>query len=803
MLKERKLSKEYEAQALAIAMVILVVSSLIGMSIYSRTAKDKGLVFEERASAEALEVTDVIMNKLTEHPVSTIIEKIKESQGLEEFDYVQGITLEENNDMESDITSLFQKLGTIEEGITISDFIAPLCPISESSNEYQVTLKEADSDTYYEIKPGHVWSLSVENLIKQDACMINMRLAVRGDTRAGFVLTKSYCNYDDITGDVIACKDYEYDDMLNYCFSGYGDTCNNVNFLDQDNWILYNPDATDGTEIIDIEIPRPEPVVIIEDRTFGTGADGACTVSANTDINIGSCVGRGVGDAVNFSVTNNVSAGAASVTLSSTPTGLAIGDEILIINLQGSTSSSSDVGEHDTAYITEIIGNTLTLDRGLVNGYDGTTQKIMVQRIPQYTSVTVNSLVNWYPSSWDGTKGGVLAFRATGTVTVTGTIHANGAGYLKGAAGTRLNYKGGGGGEAFCGVNNIAGGVGGDGVAASVTPGAGACGGGGGAGNDDSTTAAGGLGSVNLGGAGGGGGSNEDATSAGYNRAGGGGGGGYGTFGYKGESVNTGSDGVDGGTITSGNGGKGTTISSTNHTAGGGGGGGTYGDADLSRLFFGASGGGGGQGEYYGHGGAGGDGGGIVFISANSIVVSGGITSNGDNGSNGTGGNYDDGGGGGGGAGGSIKLIGDIVNVGTSKVTALGGAGGAAGETTGGTNKGGNGGNGRIAIKYVTSVLGTTNPVANISQFTLPEPIPIVEEEDGFQLSEIRIKAVAGTIGVSYSLPDDCANGLRMYQLRVTANCSGVYRGKEVLIPEAKWHNTIFDYILFNGRGSI
>ena len=72
-----------------------------------------------------------------------------------------------------------------------------------------------------------------------------------------------------------------------------------------------------------------------------------------------------------------------------------------------------------------------------------------------------------------------------------------------------------------------------------------------------------------------------------------------------------------------------------------------------------------------------------------------------------------------------------------------------------------------------------------------------------YTLSEVRIKAIGGTVGISYILPEGCLTGLRMFQLRATANCYGVYRGKEVLIPEQKWHNTIFDYVIFNGEGSL
>ena len=93
---------KYSGQALAIAMVVLVVSSLIAISIYSRTMKDKGLTLEERASAEALEVSDVILNKLTLYPVQEVIKALVDIELVSGEDYnaslKEGIVLTEKTD---------------------------------------------------------------------------------------------------------------------------------------------------------------------------------------------------------------------------------------------------------------------------------------------------------------------------------------------------------------------------------------------------------------------------------------------------------------------------------------------------------------------------------------------------------------------------------------------------------------------------------------------------------------------------------------------------------------------------------
>ncbi|KKR06415.1 MAG: Outer membrane autotransporter barrel domain-containing protein [candidate division WS6 bacterium GW2011_GWF2_39_15] len=348
---------------------------------------------------------------------------------------------------------------------------------------------------------------------------------------------------------------------------------------------------------------------------------------------------------------------------------------------------------------------------------------LMLQRVPNYTDVTVNSSINWYPDDWiqpDGTinngkgEGGVIFFRATGSVSINGTIHANAKGYIgfyDNDAGydTNGSAAGGNGGESLCGV----GGAGGYIAAGSIAYGSngaagggagyynttlyqggnGYCGGGGGSTNSVS----GGVGSSSSGGAGGGG--------SGYD--GGGGGGGYGGYGIAGSySLTSTQRGVDGGINTSGNGGYG------GAGIGGGGGGGSYGTADLSKMFFGSAGGEGGE---YTHNasdhfpGKGGDGGGIVSIAANSVTVSGNLQVNGENGGNGVNGASLYGGGGGGGAGGSIKIVSNTANLGASKTSATGGIRGI-GYNSGATNdsyNGGAGGDGRIAVFYLNSYSGS------------------------------------------------------------------------------------------------
>jgi hypothetical protein len=353
----------------------------------------------------------------------------------------------------------------------------------------------------------------------------------------------------------------------------------------------------------------------------------------------------------------------------------------MLITLQGTSDDYSGVGNYETAIVSEVSGSTVTLSTSLVNDYDGTNNKVILQRVPNYTTVTVNSGAEMTAPSWDGDSGGVIFFKATGAVTINGEINADGLGYRGGTDNT--------GGETFGGYNSGNSGKDGD-----------MGGGGGGNSGTEHASNPGGDGSE-TGGAGGAGG---QGSGEGYDneRGAGGGGGGYGTGGNGGVGQNTGET---GGTNVSGDGGT-ARRSSGRGIGGGGGGGGTYGFADLSRLYFGSGGGGGGSGgsRIVGDGGSGG---GIIYISALSITVSGSISSDGSAGTNGSTGDSGGSGGGGGGAGGSISLVGDDVVLGENLVAAVGGIYGT------GRYRGGTGGDGRISVTFYSSVSGTTDPTYN------------------------------------------------------------------------------------------
>ncbi|MFA5795456.1 MAG: DUF2341 domain-containing protein, partial [Candidatus Brocadiia bacterium] len=332
-------------------------------------------------------------------------------------------------------------------------------------------------------------------------------------------------------------------------------------------------------------------------------------------------------------------------------------------------------------------------------GVSDISQKIMVQRVPNYTNVTVNSGGSIVCSAWDGTKGGVIALRANETVTVSSLngINASGLGYIGGAGVNYTQYANGG--ESFNGV----GGVGGRGNG----PDAGSVGQGGGGGAGDwignATQNSGGAGAIGIGGGGGGG--VDDNYGYNYGEyAGGGGGGGHGSAGEGGKGGY--GNGNSGSGSTGGTGGVSSNVSTGgSQYGGGGGGGGTDGRANSStlnqRAYMGGGGGAGGGAYGYYSGWrqydsvAGAKGGGIIYVTSETISINNAssIVANGASAATPSS-YYTTPGGSGGGAGGSVILT-AYQTTNSGSITANGGQGSNAGGYSGGI-----GGGGRTFAQY-------------------------------------------------------------------------------------------------------
>jgi hypothetical protein len=368
---------------------------------------------------------------------------------------------------------------------------------------------------------------------------------------------------------------------------------------------------------------------------LGTGADGDLYIAPG---------GTAKTDGTKTYVINNNPSGQNSIQVYSA-SGFSIGDEVLIITLQDVNTdlNTNLAGQYEFRRIITILPTALILDLNLTNTYNsGTGMKHQVIRVPNYHNVSLDYGANLTCDGWNGSIGGILCFRAKGTINIAAlaNISAIGKGFPGGSSITAegVGYQG----ECLLGPGTPSGNY----LLNS--------GGGGGF-----------LWSPILG-----------------NAAAGGGGGSYGSTGTKGSN---GTNGYPG------------------YYAYGGDSGIIVGNQFLSKIYYGGAGGGGSQ-NYTNSGssGKGGEGGGIIYISCDSIFISGKINCSGGDGAIAN--NNNGAGAGGAGAGGSIYIISQKnVNCGNNFVVSIGGMGGHVGIN------GGNGGNGRIRIDAPV-LTGTTLP---------------------------------------------------------------------------------------------
>jgi RHS repeat-associated protein len=199
-------------------------------------------------------------------------------------------------------------------------------------------------------------------------------------------------------------------------------------------------------------------------QQWGTGNDGSLVVSSGTfNLNTGTNGnnGRTCADGVAYSVTF-LNSTVASLSTAPDAGCLNAGDEVLLINLQGTGYSTYNTGVYEFLRVASVNGSSVIFtamkSRWYGDGFhsdanigtDASQQKVMLMRVPNYSSLTVNG--NLTSNAWDGAKYGVLAFRVNGTLSGSGVISENGNGfkgapsdssYGEGYAGYLVDYGGG------------------------------------------------------------------------------------------------------------------------------------------------------------------------------------------------------------------------------------------------------------------------------------------------------------------------------------------------------------------------
>ncbi len=190
--------------------------------------------------------------------------------------------------------------------------------------------------------------------------------------------------------------------------------------------------------------------LLLSQNPYGSGVDG------NLDVTSGSMTT----DAVRTSVAGLNSKGALFINVADASI-FTSGDEVLIMTMIDPETelAKNSAGNYETAFVatTDTENNILNLTAPLTHSYNTASGKMhQIMRVPHYGNVTVADTAILTCVDWNGFTGGVLSFRANGSVIVNagGQIHANGKGY-RGGLGNYPNGEGGGSGEGITGNFDI------------------------------------------------------------------------------------------------------------------------------------------------------------------------------------------------------------------------------------------------------------------------------------------------------------------------------------------------------------
>ncbi len=200
--------------------------------------------------------------------------------------------------------------------------------------------------------------------------------------------------------------------------------------------VIPDTGRTDSREPRDTQPPVEELPAWV-----GSGADGALDLSERLVLDVDTRSGREHPDAVRYTVQ---SISGATVTTSESAQGFETGDAAILINQRGSPSAYAAVGAWAIVEVASVDGATVELsgDPGVLfaeaGNQDLVDQVVVLQRVPQYTSVTLLAGASLTVSGWDRTGGGVLALRAREGLHVFAgaAIDLRGLGYAGGATGS-------------------------------------------------------------------------------------------------------------------------------------------------------------------------------------------------------------------------------------------------------------------------------------------------------------------------------------------------------------------------------
>lgn len=240
--------KRYSAQALAVVMIVLVISIVLGMAMLSRVLKDNIRSVDEKSSAEALETADSLFDAVK----GTSIDDIKSVCASTEYGAA---------DLSNGGVCRAQGMSSVRQFLTDlgveGDATSGLDNCQSENSTIEVKTAVAGPDDELEIESDSVRSFVLRGQVPNpNTCELRLTLESRGNTVAGVMISRIY-GKDYVNGVATEYKEYDYADITPYCiFSTGADCASSSLFLN--NWTAVSsgsqisiPLTASGTYLLD------------------------------------------------------------------------------------------------------------------------------------------------------------------------------------------------------------------------------------------------------------------------------------------------------------------------------------------------------------------------------------------------------------------------------------------------------------------------------------------------------------------------------------------------------------------------
>lgn len=201
--------KKYSGQAIAIIMVVLVVATVIGASLYSRMIKNRGEIVDTRESQRALEQADTILDTFISSDLILLQDAITDLLGSEDSYTFTSI---------SELREFLISKGI--DATIINDFGNTSSWCEDSTSTIEITVGYADANSAIEFDVGEVMAINVGGLTLPAGCEAGLTFTTAGSGDHLFTIKKVYM---DSSENVLP---YQLTHMNLYCLTSDSITAN-------------------------------------------------------------------------------------------------------------------------------------------------------------------------------------------------------------------------------------------------------------------------------------------------------------------------------------------------------------------------------------------------------------------------------------------------------------------------------------------------------------------------------------------------------------------------------------------------